>query len=140
MLRHIRIVIPAISPGSRMRRSIPLRFMVLSVRRVLLAVAICSSGLGCGSGLSGLGFAGLATSFDCTFRHLDNLTSSSLFSTSTLRKGSVDRRERSKHSLVQLSLLGVNGSSVLTKVVEPGECFTTVTRERSFTRMLSVFV
>lgn len=114
MLRYIRVIIPAISPGSRMRGGIPLRFVVLSVRRVLLAVAICSSSLGSGGGLSGLGFAGLATSFDCTLRHLDNFTSSSLFSASTLRKGSVDRRERSKHGFIQLSLFSVDGSSVLT--------------------------
>lgn len=136
MLRHIRVVISAISPGSRVRGGIPLGFVVLSVRRVLLAVAICSSSLASG----GLGFAGLATSFDCTFRHFDNFTSSSLFSASTLRKSSVDRCERSKHGFVQLSLLGVDGSSVLTKIVEPGECFATMTRERTFTGMFSVFV
>lgn len=100
MFRYIRVIIFVISFGLRMRGGILLRFVVLSVRRVLLVVVICSSSLGSGGGLSGLGFVGFVMLFDCIFRYFDNFIFLLLFFVSMLRKGSVDRCERSKYGFI----------------------------------------
>jgi hypothetical protein len=51
--------------------------------------------------------------------------------------GGVERRKFSHHSFIGLLLIGVNGLSMLTKVIETRELLSAVTTERTFTSMFS---
>lgn len=65
-------------------------------------------------------------------RYLDDLAALALITIGSLRQSSMDWRERVEHGLVELALIGMHGSSVLTQVVQTGKGFAAVTREGSF--------
>jgi hypothetical protein len=71
----------------------------------------------------------MARTFDCVFRHLDNLAAFALFAVGPLRQRGVNRGERVEHGVVEPGLIRVHSRGVLTEVVETGKGLSTVAGE-----------
>lgn len=79
----------------------------------------------------------MSRSLDCVLGYFNNLASLSLFTSSFHAEVDVYSVEGTEHGLVQCHMIGVNSSSMLSKVIESRECFSTMTRERSLSGMFS---
>lgn len=92
-------------------------------------VSVSGRGNGRSVGRTSFGSTFASRALHCVLRNFDNLTTATLLAVGALREGSVNLGQLRKHGLVQLGLVGMDGGSMLTQVVQSRESLATVARE-----------